>query len=315
MIAMTQVYSGGGRGVTFWAANPWWAHGASRTLKKIKEISGMIESAQSAVPAQNPRASALAASGSPKSLTREMISDRIKYIIAEQLHKDKAAIPENKKLMEELDADEIDMTEILMGIEAGFDIKIPDEDGEPASLPKSNVAYTPDAAGANGGYFVYGRDGFLWWLVDRDFKFQSIVGEHTWKEQKEAEAYGMPLMAADYDNFYFYVDGMVTDRDGNPVGRYYPGRYDVYPLWKNAEALFNTFNADNMLVGFRTMCDLYLLFPENLPFFEEISRIVKDARNVGYSSGIQERIFAQTCLKELDNFKQKCSPNDKIQRL
>ncbi|MDR1292633.1 MAG: hypothetical protein LBJ91_04475 [Clostridiales Family XIII bacterium] len=97
-------------------------------------------------------------------------------------------------------------------------ITIPSE--ESTSPPKSHVTYTPDATDANGGYFVYGLDGFVWWIVDKDFKFQSIVGEHVWKEHEDAEADGLPLTATDYDNLHYYENGNVYRKDGTLMGRY-----------------------------------------------------------------------------------------------
>jgi hypothetical protein len=187
--------------------------------------------------------------------------------------------------------------------------------GAPVPPPKSNVTYTPDAKDADGGYFVYSLAGFLWWIVDKNFKFQSIVGANIWQEQKDAEANGLPLTAVDYDNLHHYENGMLYDRAGNPKGRYYTERYDIQALWQNAETQFNTFKADNMLIGFRTMCDLYLLFPENDPLFGEISDTVNTARKVDSSNGIQEQIFAKACLMWLDSFKQKCLADDRIRRL
>jgi hypothetical protein len=186
---------------------------------------------------------------------------------------------------------------------------------EPEAPPKSNVTYTPDAWSANGGYFVYGAIGSLWWLVDANFKFQSIVGEGAWKEHQAAEADGLPLTATDYDNLYRYENGMVYLRDGRLQGRYYAERYDAVPQFQKAEALFNTFQPDNMLTGFRTMCDLYFLFPESEPLFEEIAAIVTQARDIRLSGGGQQKVFAEACLMWLDEFRPKCPPGDRIRQL
>jgi hypothetical protein len=99
--------------------------------------------------------------------------------------------------------------------------------GESAPPPKSEVRYTPDATDANGGYFVYSLNGDPWWIIDADFKFQSVVGAGVWKEFKDAEAGGLPLTATDMNNIYHYDDGVVYDPNGNAVGRYYAERYDL----------------------------------------------------------------------------------------
>jgi len=187
--------------------------------------------------------------------------------------------------------------------------------GAPKAPPKSNVKYTPDAQDANGGYFVYSPTGYLWWIVDKDFKFQSIVGETVWKEHQDAEADGLPLTETDYDNLYRYENGMLLNRDGKVMGRYYTERYDIVPQFQNAQALFNTFQSDNMLTGFQEMCDLYLLFPENQTLFEQISDIAEQSKSVGASGSVEDQITARACLMLLDKVKQKCPAEDKIRRI
>lgn len=98
--------------------------------------------------------------------------------------------------------------------------------GESVKPPVSSVSYTPDVQDANGGYFVYGPNGHLWWLIDSNFRFQSVVGAGVWQEFKDAEAGGLPLTATDMDNIYHYKDGIVYDNNSNAVGRYYAERID-----------------------------------------------------------------------------------------
>jgi hypothetical protein len=153
--------------------------------------------------------------------------------------------------------------------------------GTPKSPPPSNVQYTPDAKDADGGYFVYGLDGFLWWLVDADFKFKSIVGEHVWKEQKEAEAGGLPLTAVDYDNLYRYEDGMVYDYDGKPVGRYYSERYDIRDDFVSIIASLERGTVKDMETGFQGECRIYRLFPEKPNMYECLQEVVEGVRQRG----------------------------------
>jgi hypothetical protein len=96
--------------------------------------------------------------------------------------------------------------------------------GEGVKPPKSTVQYTPDVQDASGGYFVYGPNNHIWWLIDSNFKFQSVVGAGVWQEFKDAEAGGLPLTATDMNNLYHYKEGTVYDSKGSPVGRYYPKR-------------------------------------------------------------------------------------------
>jgi hypothetical protein len=90
----------------------------------------------------------------------------------------------------------------------------------PASPPKSKLTYTPNAKAPNDGYMVYSLNGYPWWIVDKDFKIQSIVGETVWREHLEAEADGLPLTATDYDNLHYYKDGNLYRSDGTHIGRY-----------------------------------------------------------------------------------------------
>jgi hypothetical protein len=187
--------------------------------------------------------------------------------------------------------------------------------GRPAPLPKSKVAYTPNAQNADGGYFVYGLDGDLWWVVDADFRFQSIVGEGAWREHKEAEADGLPLTAIDYDNLYRYQDGITYELNGGPVGRYYTERYETQSAMESAVQMLNSGVAENMTRAFNAFCDIYLLFPEKRLLYETLEEIVQVARRAGSNSGTQMRIFARTVDMLLPEFKQKCPHDSRIQQL
>jgi len=57
--------------------------------------------------------------------------EKIRDIIVEQLGlDDKDGLSMETSLKEDLDADSLDAVEVIMGLEEGFDIEIPDEDAE-----------------------------------------------------------------------------------------------------------------------------------------------------------------------------------------
>jgi len=67
--------------------------------------------------------------------------DKIKDIIATQLHIDKGVIEMDTNLMEDLEADSLDSVEIIMAVEEEFDLAIPDEDAEKFRRVRDLVEY------------------------------------------------------------------------------------------------------------------------------------------------------------------------------
>ena len=54
--------------------------------------------------------------------------EQIKDLLAKQLRIDVAKINDDSNILEDLDADSLDIVEMLMGIEDNFGINVPDED-------------------------------------------------------------------------------------------------------------------------------------------------------------------------------------------
>ncbi len=67
--------------------------------------------------------------------------DRIKKIIANQLGVDGSKITENSSFFDDLDADSLDIVELIMAFEEEFDIEIPDEDAEKMKTIGDAVKY------------------------------------------------------------------------------------------------------------------------------------------------------------------------------
>lgn len=68
----------------------------------------------------------------------------IERIISENLNLKESDITDNKKFIEDLNADSLSIVEILMSIEEEFDIEIPDEDTETISTVGEMKQYIVD---------------------------------------------------------------------------------------------------------------------------------------------------------------------------
>nr|WP_279230320.1 acyl carrier protein [Thermohalobacter berrensis] len=67
--------------------------------------------------------------------------EKLKEIIAEQLEIDEDEIEMESSFQDDLDADSLDVVELIMAIEDEFDIEIPDEDAEKIETVKDAVEY------------------------------------------------------------------------------------------------------------------------------------------------------------------------------
>ena len=67
--------------------------------------------------------------------------DKIAEIIASQLRADQADITEDTNVMEDLGADSLDLTELIMAMEEAFDVEIADDDAQKILKVKDAISY------------------------------------------------------------------------------------------------------------------------------------------------------------------------------
>lgn len=70
-----------------------------------------------------------------------MVFDRVREYVVEQLDIDPDLIEMDSDLMQDLNADSLDAVEIIMAIEEGFEMEIPDEDAEKFRTVRDMVEY------------------------------------------------------------------------------------------------------------------------------------------------------------------------------
>ena len=73
-----------------------------------------------------------------------MTFDKVKEIIVETLGIDEEQVTEQTNLFDDLEADSLDIVELMMALEEEFDIEIPDEDAEKIVTVGDAVAYIKD---------------------------------------------------------------------------------------------------------------------------------------------------------------------------
>ena len=63
-------------------------------------------------------------------LSRDEVYERVKAALVDKLGADEGAISEDAAFQEDLNADSLDLVEMIMSLEEEFGVEIPDEDAE-----------------------------------------------------------------------------------------------------------------------------------------------------------------------------------------
>lgn len=74
------------------------------------------------------------------------VEDKVKKIIGEKLGVDLSEITDESALVDDLGADSLDLVELIMSLEEGFDIEVPDDDAEKLVTVKNAIDYIDSKA-------------------------------------------------------------------------------------------------------------------------------------------------------------------------
>jgi len=71
----------------------------------------------------------------------EKIEDKVKAVIAEQLHVNLDEVSNTSSFIEDLGADSLDIVELVMAMEENFNLEIPDDEAENIQTVQDAISY------------------------------------------------------------------------------------------------------------------------------------------------------------------------------
>jgi acyl carrier protein len=74
-------------------------------------------------------------------LSRDEVYERVKVALVDKLGTDESAVSEDAAFQEDLNADSLDLVELIMELEDQFGLKIPDEDAQKLTTVGQAVDY------------------------------------------------------------------------------------------------------------------------------------------------------------------------------
>ena len=83
-------------------------------------------------------------------MTEQEVFDKVKGIIVELLGVDAAKVTPEARFREDLEADSLDLVELIMAFEEEFNEEIPDEDAQKITTVGGAVSYIMERAKAKG---------------------------------------------------------------------------------------------------------------------------------------------------------------------
>jgi acyl carrier protein len=72
---------------------------------------------------------------------KKEVIEKVKQIIGEQLGVDEGEVTPSASFVDDLGADSLDQVELVMALEEGFDVEIPDEDAEKIRTVQDAIDY------------------------------------------------------------------------------------------------------------------------------------------------------------------------------